>query len=73
MIILLEANWFFSMNAGRDCESTVVEVFNNEREYNEYFAEHLTNAMFNKNLDLGEKPKDNQYTTWLYTQEYKGE
>jgi len=72
MIVLLIADWYFSMNAGEDCESHVVAVFNTEDEYEKYLIDnHITEREFNSDYLMGEEPRDNQWTSWYFRQDVK--
>jgi len=69
MIILLQANWFFSQNPGSDCESNVVAVFNNKTEYDTYLVNnHITPDQFDHHLNLGEEVKSCDDLCWYHKQ-----
>ena len=71
MIILLQASWHFSMNAGEDCESHVMGVFKTEKEYKAYLKRHKIHVgMFDHELDLGRKLERHiDDKTWYYRQD----
>ncbi len=74
MIILLQADWYFSMNAGEDCESQVIGVFDTEDEYHKYLTDnHITDRQFNRDYLMGEEPYDNQWLSWYYTERFENE
>jgi len=58
-IILLENYWYYSQNAGEECESQVIAVFASEEDYATYLEDNnITDAYFDCGMYLGEYVDD---------------
>jgi len=58
-IILLENYWYYSQNAGEECESQVIAIFTSEEDYDIYLSDNnITDAYFNCGMYLGESVND---------------
>ena len=69
-IVLLQANWYFSQNAGEECESIVIGVFTNKDEYESYLKKNgITQAMFDHRTDMGMEVAYDEDKSWYFVAE----
>ena len=69
MLVLSNASWYFSMNAGSDCESEILGVFSNKDTLDKYLKQNnITEEMFDYNKYYGVDDDDDD-KSWYFIKE----